>query len=166
MKRSVPFALVLGLAAACGGGAPTSRAAVSPILSGDTCALHLDAVSCRADVLGCSWYPNTRACAVGAPCPPGWCSAPVAADGGTGGTGNDGGASASAGCACPGPGGALCVEELGGPAAPAQPAITCQAVPASCAAADRCGCLSSAALGACAASPQVTGLCLCDDGLR
>lgn len=161
MKRFVPIAVVV--LAACGGTASSSRSAGSPMLSGDLCALHADAVSCRADPQGCAWYPNTRACQVGLPCPAGWCSNPRSVDGGTT---VDGGVSASAGCACPGASGDACVEEIGGPAIQAPPSITCEPVPASCALADRCGCLASPTLGACAASQQVTNLCTCDNGIR
>jgi len=161
MKWIVPVALVL--LGSCGGGASTSRSAVSPILSGDLCAVHQDSTSCRADTQGCNWYPNTRACQVGAPCPAGWCFNPLTFDGGTLG---DGGVAASAGCACPGAGGDACVEEIGGPAVQAQPSITCESVPASCALHDRCGCLSNSTLGTCTASQQVTNLCTCDNGIR
>jgi hypothetical protein len=135
------------------------------MLSGDTCALHQDATSCRADTQGCAWYVNTRACVVGQPCPVGWCSNPQPVDGGTAG---DGGISASAGCACPGAGGDACVEEIGGPTVQGQgqPSITCESVPVGCTLADRCGCLSNSTLGACAASQQVTNLCVCDNGIR
>jgi hypothetical protein len=159
MKWMVPVAFVL---AACGAAAPSSRSTVSPVLSGDTCALHQDATSCQADSQGCSWYPNTRPCQVGTPCPAGWCFNAQTTGGGTGG------ASASASCACPGTANDMCVEEIGGPAVQgqSQPSITCEAVPASCALPDRCGCISNSTLGTCTASPQVTGLCVCDNGIR
>ncbi len=161
MKWSV--LLTAALLAACSGGASSSRSGASPMLSGDTCALHQDATSCRADSQGCAWYANTRPCQVGEPCPAGWCSNPQASDGGTTA---DGGIAASAGCACPGAGGDACVMEIGGPAVQAQPSITCEAVSASCTLADRCGCLTNATLGTCRSSDQVTNLCVCDDGIR
>lgn len=161
MKWISPVGLVL--LASCGGTSLAPRATPSPMLSGDLCALHQEATSCRGDPQGCSWYPNTRACPVDGPCPPGWCSGPETVDAGTGVAG---GVAASAGCACPGAGGDACVEELGGPAPQQPPAVVCAAVPASCASPDRCRCLSGAALGTCDASEQVTNLCLCDGGLR
>ncbi len=159
MKWSLPVAVAL---VACGAVSTTSVSS-SPIITGDTCALHQDATSCRGDSQGCAWYANTRACYVGQPCPAGWCSRPQAADGGTGA---DGGVAASAGCACPGAGGDACVTEIGGPALPVQPSITCESIPASCSLSDRCGCLSSSSLGTCRASDQVTNLCVCDNGIR
>ena len=157
-SASAPVALVL--LTACGGAAPAPRgSSASPTLSGDTCALHQDPTTCRADSQGCSWYPNTRACLVGAPCPAGWCSRTPIASGG-------GGVAGSAACACPGGGDDACVVEIGGPAVPAPPPITCQPIPASCALPERCGCLSGAPLGTCASSDQVTNLCVCDDGIR
>jgi hypothetical protein len=161
MKWIAPVAVIL--LAACGGAASTSRNAITPLLSGDTCALHQDATSCRADTQGCAWYLNTRACQDSPPCPAGWCSKPQTVDGGTGA---DGGVSASAGCACPGAGGDMCIEEIGGPAISVQPSITCEAVPASCTLTDRCGCLSNSTLGVCVSSEQVTNLCVCDNGIR
>ena len=161
MKWIVPFVVVL--VAACGGAASTSHSSAIPMLSGDLCTLHQDATSCRADTQGCAWYPNTRACQVGAPCPAGWCSKPQPVDGGTAG---DGGTSVSAGCACPGSGGDACVEEIGGPAVQLQPSITCEAIPANCSLADRCACVANSSLGTCRSSDQVTNLCVCDNGIR
>ncbi len=154
------ISVVAAVLISCGGSPATHETSASPILTGDTCALHQDATTCRADAQGCSWYPNTRACQVGEPCPAGWCSSPQ-----TGG-GDGGGVSASAGCACPGGGGDVCVEEIGGPALQQPAAITCEAVPQSCTLPDRCACVSSVSLGTCAASLQVTNLCVCDNGIR
>ncbi len=158
MKCMIP--VLAAVLVSCGGSPATHQTASSPIITGDTCALHQDATSCRADAQGCSWYANTRACQVGEPCPAGWCSSPQ-----TPGAGG-GGVSASASCACPFAGGDLCVEEIGGPALQQPPSITCEAVPASCTLTDRCGCLSSSSLGTCAASLQVMNLCTCDNGIR
>lgn len=160
MRWMIPVVAVLLVS--CGGSPATDQTAASPILTGDTCALHQDATSCRADAQGCSWYPNTRPCQVGQTCPAGWCSSPQTGEGGGGGV------SASAGCACPGAGGDVCVEEIGGPAVqlPPSPSITCEAIPTACTLADRCACLASASLGTCATSQQVTNLCVCDNGIR
>ncbi len=148
--------------AACGAPSTASRS-TSPIITGDTCTLHQDSASCRADTQGCNWYANTRPCQVGQPCPAGWCSQPPGADGGTA---LDGGISASAGCACPGAGGDACVMEIGGPAVQVQPPITCERVSATCSLPDRCACLANSTLGTCRSSDQVTNLCICDNGIR
>lgn len=159
MKRVVLIAL--GSLAACGGAASMGSGAASPVITGDTCALHLDAASCRADAPRCAWYPNTRPCQVGEPCPAGWCSSASSGGGGTGG-----GGVVSAGCACPGAAGDVCVMEIGGPAIQVSPPITCAAVPESCSSASRCACIQDAALGTCTPSAQVTNLCVCDNGIR
>lgn len=149
--------VVLALVAACSA-APMTSGSVSPIVTGDTCGLNQDAVSCRTDSQAmCAWFVNTRPCLVGQPCPAGFCSQLQAADGGIG---------VSAGCACPGVGTDVCVMEIGGPAAPAPPPITCASVPASCTDPDHCGCLTNPTLGACVSSVQVTNLCVCDNGIR
>jgi hypothetical protein len=156
------FPLAIALLAACGAPA-THGVNASPIITGDTCALHQDSASCRADTQRCTWYANTRPCQVGQPCPAGWCSQPQGVDGGTS---FDGGVSASAGCACPGAGGDACVMQIGGPAVQGQPSITCMSIPASCSLADHCGCLTSSSLGTCLPSDQVTNLCICSNGVR
>jgi hypothetical protein len=156
MKWIVSVTVVL--VAACGGGGSTSSTSSNPLVTGDTCALHQDATSCRADTLACLWYANTRPCQVGQPCPVGWCSKVQPASGG--------GVSASAACACPGSGTDVCVEQIGGVAIQVQPPITCETISSSCAFSDRCACLTSSSAGTCRASDQVTNLCVCDNGIR
>src|SRR5207245_2470981 len=150
----VLFSAFVALAAcAAGGSRPSTGSGAHPIMSGGSCAQYLDATSCRADP-SCNWYPNTRPCQVGQPCPAGWCYAPnPPADGGSGVT---------AGCACVSSSGSstpdVCVEQIGGPATQSSPAIFC--APA-CSTADPCGCITGQ--GPCAPSADVTNLCVCDN---
>lgn len=151
--------LAAAILAACGGAARTG-ASGNPVVTGDACALHEDAAGCRADPGGCAWYPNTRPCAVGQPCPAGWCYHPQPADGGF-----DGGVSTS--CACPGASDDTCVMQLGGPAIQVPPPITCAAIPVGCSSSDRCACLAQpGSIERCWSSDQVANLCLCDNGAR
>jgi hypothetical protein len=158
MKWVASFALAV--LAACGGSSTTGTAS-SPVVTGDTCALHQDASSCRAAAQGCVWYANTRPCQVGQTCPAGWCSTFQPAGGG-------GDGSASAACACAGSGADVCVEQIGGPAiqAQAQTPITCEAISTNCTLSDHCACLTSSTNGTCRSSEQVTKLCVCDNGIR
>jgi hypothetical protein len=162
MKWVVP--IIAALIAACG--AASSRGSSgngSPIITGDSCALHEDAATCRADAQGCIWFANTRPCQVGQPCPAGWCSHSQPLDGGPS---SDSGVSASAGCACPGAAGDICVMQIGGTAIQVEPQITCAPMPAICALPDRCACLAQSTFGTCRSSDQVTNLCICDNGIR
>jgi hypothetical protein len=156
MKRIALLAAALLIA--CGAANHTGTSG-SPVITGDVCALHEDATSCRADPGRCAWYPNTRACVVGQPCPAGWCYHPAATGGGF-----DGGVSAA--CACPEASGDVCMMQIGGPAIQAQPPITCAAIPVSCSLSDRCACLAQGAVERCWSSDQVTNLCVCDNGIR
>lgn len=160
MKRAV--SLVASFLFACGGARSGTGTSGGPAVTGDACALHEDATTCRADSR-CAWYANTRPCLVGQPCPAGWCYRPRPADGGSE---FDGGVSAA--CACPGSSAQVCMEQIGGPAiqADAGPAITCATVPAGCSVSDRCACLAQGAIERCWASDQVSNLCICDDGVR
>jgi hypothetical protein len=160
MRWSLPVAAAL--VAACGA-ASNNGGSTSPIISGDTCALHQDEAGCRADARMCLWYANTRPCQAGDPCPAGWCNSPQPLDGGAA---PDGGASASAACACPGAMGATCLIQIGGPAIPVEPPITCATFPAGCVSADRCVCLAQGSVETCQSSDQVTNLCVCDNGVR
>jgi hypothetical protein len=160
MRRVVFLIAAVITACSAGNHAGTSG---SPVLTGDTCALHEDATTCAADP-ACAWYPNTRPCVVGQPCPAGWCHHPVATDGGSG---FDGGG-ISAACACPGSSAEVCMEQIGGPAiqADAGPTITCATIPATCSLLDRCACLAQGTVERCWSSEQVTNLCICDNGIR
>jgi hypothetical protein len=161
MKRRGP--LVAIFLVACGGARNNASTSGTPVITGDTCTLHEDATSCRADS-ACSWYPNTRPCIVGQPCPAGWCYQPQAGDGGTG---VDGGG-VSAACACPGSSADVCMEQIGGPAIQADAGMTiaCVTIPATCSLLDRCACLAQGAIERCWSSDQVTNLCICDNGIR
>lgn len=157
MKRAL--LLAASLLASCGTATGNGAGGASiPVIAGDACALHEDATTCRADPLGCAWYPNTRPCAVGEPCAAGWCYHPQPLDGGVGGV--------HAACACPGTAGDACVEQIGGPATQVPPPITCQAIPPGCALPDRCACLAQGTLERCWSSDQVANLCICDNGIR
>jgi hypothetical protein len=155
------LAALLAFLAACGATSSTGSGA-SAVVTGDSCALHQDDPSCRADPQGCVWYSNTRPCQLGQPCPAGWCSKAQPSGGGS--TGGSGGASAA--CACPGASGDVCVLQIGGPAIQVAPPIACEAVPGRCSVADRCACLTGSMTGTCRASDQVANLCVCDDGVR
>jgi hypothetical protein len=155
------------LMTACGsaGSGISGSGSTSALVTGDGCALHQDAVSCRADSQGCNWYLNTRPCQLGQPCPAGWCNRQRPVDGSTAG---GGGISGAAGCACPSVAGDACVIQVGGPAVQVsmQPAITCEAIPAGCSSSDRCTCLAQGTIERCWSSDQVTNLCICDNGIR
>jgi hypothetical protein len=155
-----PTLALAALLSACGSAA---NGASSPIVSGDSCALHQDATSCLADPQICRWYANTRPCLAGEPCPAGWCYHPQP-DGGIDG-GGVGAGSAQAACACPGSGQA-CMVQIGGPAIQVEPPVECVTMPAGCTLADRCGCLAQGGLERCWTSETVSGLCVCDNGVR
>ncbi len=159
MKWAIP--VLVAVIAACSPASSTSG--TNPIITGDACALHQDAVSCRSDPQGCVWYANTRPCQVDQPCPAGWCSGRQPLDGGSAG---DGGLSASAGCACPGASDEVCEKQIGGPAMQVEPPITCTVIPSGCLSPDRCACLAQGGLERCWSSDQVANLCICDNGIR
>ncbi len=165
VPRFVMTALLLAAACGAAGGGARTGGDPTALLTGDTCALHTDGTSCRADLQGCAWYPNTRACLVGQPCPAGWCYLAQSSGGSASG---GGGGAVSASCACSGGADDVCVQQVGGPAVQAgtPPSITCAPRPSSCAAADPCACLAQGPIERCASSAQVANLCLCDSGAR
>lgn len=129
-----------------------------PVLSGDTCALATDATTCAADP-DCTWFGTGCACPPNDPsctCPPGACGSIHGAGSGTG--------SGSTGAACACPNGAVCVEQIGGPAQPAgaTPDITCVAPDPGTG--DPCTRIPNE--GTCHDSTTVGGLCVCDNGIR
>jgi len=131
-------------------------------IQGDACAVHSDQTACRADS-GCAWYAYGRPCpANDSTCPSGVCQS--ASSGGGGGGGGTGSGTAS--CVCFN--GGVCFEQTGG--TPQQLGSTPQPVPLpiQCAQVpdqgDRCALIQNQ--GHCTASPTVTGLCLCDNGIR
>ena len=180
------FAFVAAVAGSflfsCGieaGDVPDEAASTAAQISRNSCASHTDSKSCGADTADrCTWYINTRACALGQICPAGFCSAPPApTDGGIGSgetgtvgtsTGKDAGVpSGGGGGACSCPNGGVCYEQVGGPALQGSgPQIVCKAVPSTCKAADVCQCFVSSPIEHCAASTTVGGLCVCDNGIR
>ncbi len=163
MKRVISVAALV-VACGAGRGGPSGGISSSALVTGDTCALHQDAVTCRADPQGCAWYPNTRPCRIDQPCPAGWCYLQQSGSGAPA----DGGISASAGCACSSGSGDVCMLQVGGTAvqSSSQPAIACVARPVGCSATDPCSCLAQGAIERCWSSDQVTGLCICDNGIR
>ncbi len=131
-----------------GGGSITDGGACPP--PSPACTGFTDETSCVADTVDrCVWYALGRPCSETGPCVSGVCQqAPppgCSPDGG-------GGSTSGSGCACPN--GAVCVQKDGGPIACEEPVSSCMD------GASACGCLASSD-GACAASPDVTGLCIC-----
>jgi len=145
------LAVVLVLVSGC---ADHKRAADQLAIEGDACAARLDKASCAAD-LSCTWFALGRPCPVSdSTCPSGVCQS-SSSGGGGGGTGTG-----SAACVCFD--GGVCFEQVGGTVQPAGgPVIECAAVPDQ---GDRCALIEGQ--GHCVASPNVTGLCICDNGLR
>jgi len=126
----------------------------SPELSGDPCAVHMDQTACLAED-GCGWYAYGRPCpGDGSYCPAGVCQSTAGSGSGSG--------SGSAACACPD--GGVCFEQLGGPAQQGggEPTIACT-TPAP---GDGDPCLRIEGQGTCSDSPTVSGLCMCDNGIR
>jgi len=165
MRRLVLVIIAAG--AACGGSTtnvPAGGTSSTAIVTGDTCAVHEDATTCRADAQGCSWYLNTRPCQLGQPCPAGWCYLPQPNGAGSSGVGS----TVSAACACSGAANQVCLQQIGGPAIQGSttPAITCSAPPTNCTAADTCTCLAQGPIERCWSSTPVTNLCICDNGVR
>jgi hypothetical protein len=66
---------------------------------------------------------------------------------------------ATASCVCRN--GEVCFEQIGGPAQSTMPMFGCAQVPDQ---GDRCALIQDQ--GRCTASTSVTGLCLCDNGIR
>ena len=125
-------------------------------VTGDDCAVHNDQASCAADT-GCQWEDLGRPCQDGQPCVSGVCSSPPGSGGGGSGSGSSSGHAA---CACPN--GGVCFEQIGGTAQQGDPEIQC-ATP-SAGSGDPCSLITGE--GTCTDDPNVTGLCLCDNGIR
>ena len=147
-------ALMLIVLAACADQATGSSK--DPVLSGDACAVYTETAACNADS-ACTWYGT------GCACPPNdpacTCSAGTCASKNPG----SGSGSGSTGTACACPNGGVCYEQVGGPATsdPA-PAIECTTpAPGS---GDPCARITGQ--GTCSDSPNVGGLCICDNGQR
>jgi hypothetical protein len=152
------FALAGACFAACN--STGSNASHDYSVTGDACELHLDEQSCAADTAhDCVWPPACEApCFVGdggTICPCGNVTCQRRQTGGS-----DGGSSAGAGCACPN--GGVCMEQIGGPAIDSN-GLNIECVQA-CAIATDCSCITGQ--GRCGPSPNVTGLCVCDNGIR
>lgn len=124
----------------------------APVINGDDCAVHSDQTSCLADS-GCAWAELGRPCQIGVPCQSGVCYSPGSGSGSGSGSG-------MAGCACPN--GGVCYEQIGGPAVQNPPEVQCT-VPAP-GSGDPCSRITGQ--GTCTDSLDVTGLCLCDNGIR
>jgi hypothetical protein len=122
------------------------------------CGAFLDEKSCVGDAKDdCEWVPAACPALAGVVCPAGACIQVSSTGGGTGG--------GKSGCACPN--GEVCVEQLGGPAVQpgATAAIQCLPLP-KCTNPDPCACLGTTMLDGCKPSPDVAGLCICDNGIR
>jgi hypothetical protein len=149
------LALVIVGLAACGG----QQSSTTAQISGDTCAVHIDQTSCVAQS-GCQWFGLGRPCpADGSYCQSGVCQGPSSSGSGTG----SGSASGGAACACPD--GGVCFEQIGGPAQQTGGGgdqIMC-AVPAA-GSGDACARIEGE--GTCRDSETVSGLCICDNGIR
>jgi hypothetical protein len=125
-----------------------------PVITGDKCEAYADPTACAADST-CRWYGT------GCACPPNdpscTCSGGVCAS--AEGTGSGSG-SAMAACACSN--GEVCFEQIGGPAVQSPPQIDCT-LPAS-GTGDPCPRIQNQ--GTCMDSTTISGLCICDNGIR
>ena len=151
LLASVAFVVAAGCAA-------EQTSSTSPQITGDTCALHADATTCAGDAT-CTWLGTGCACPPNSPdctCPDGACVST------TGQGSSSGSGSTGAACACPN--GDVCFEQIGGTAqsSDAPPPIACT-TPAS-GTGDPCPRIVGE--GTCHASTAVSGLCLCDNGIR
>jgi hypothetical protein len=145
--------VVLAFLIACGGDDGGKSGAAQ--LSGDSCAAHVDQESCVADS-PCQWY------GLGRPCPAdgSYCQSGVCQDPGAGGGSGSGGAGAA--CACPD--GGVCFEQVGGTVQQGSGGDEIQcAVPGS-GSGDVCARIEGQ--GTCQPSETVSGLCVCDNGIR
>lgn len=154
MRRLV---FVLVFAACADKGSSTTN---EPVLTGNTCQVHTDATSCDQDT-DCQWLGTGCACPANDPscsCPPGACESKSGQGSGTG----SGSGTSTAACACPN--GEVCYEQIGGPAqqAGSGPMIDCT-LPAA-GTGDPCSRISGQ--GTCTDSATVSGLCVCDNGIR
>ena len=148
--------VVLVFAACADHGSGTTN---EPVLSGNTCQIHTDATTCDADA-DCTWLGTGCACPQNDPscsCPPGACVNKNSNQGSGSGSG-----STTAACACPN--GEVCYEQVGGPAqmAGTGPMIACT-LPAP-GSGDPCSRVQGE--GTCTDSTTVSGLCVCDNGIR
>jgi hypothetical protein len=152
-------------------------------ITGDECRLYNDVTSCDAHS-PCTWIAADAPCQQGSTClPAGVCVSPDSGGGSGSGSGSGGGSGSGSGsgsgggsgsgsgsgsgggsgsgsatgCACAN--GGICYEQIGGPAqqAGSEPDIQCFAASS---------CDGITGQGHCSPDPNVTGLCLCDDGIR
>jgi hypothetical protein len=147
-------ALVLVFVIACGGGDDSSKSGAAQ-LSGDACAAHIDQASCVADS-PCQWY------ALGRPCPGdgSYCQSGVCQDPNAGGGSGSGGAGAA--CACPD--GGVCFEQVGGTVQQGSAGEEIQCAVPGAGSGDACARIEGQ--GTCRPSETVSGLCVCDNGIR
>ena len=145
--------MMLVLAACADQGTGTSH---DPVLSGDACAVYTETAACNADN-ACTWFGTGCACPPNDPscvCSPGACGSKNPGSG-------SGSGSSSAGCACSD--GGVCYEQIGGTATMnMSPMIECTTpTPGS---GDACARITGQ--GTCTDSTTVSGLCICDNGIR
>jgi hypothetical protein len=120
--------------------------------------VHVDQTTCTADT-PCTWYELGRPCPDdGTVCQSGVCSNPA----GSGSGGGSGSGSTGAGCACSN--GGVCYEQVGGTAQQGGTGPEVQCTTPAAGDGDPCGRI--AGQGVCSDSTQVTGLCICDNGIR
>lgn len=144
--------LVIGACAA-------QQGSVSPQITGDSCAVHVDDTTCTADS-ACTWLGTGCGCPANDPscsCSAGSC---VSKSGGSGA--GSGSGSASAACACSD--GGVCVEQIGGPAQQSGTDPQIQCITPAPGSGDPCARIQGE--GTCTDSPTVSGLCTCDNGER
>ena len=133
-----------------------STSSTQPKLTGDQCAVYTNDQTCAADA-DCTWFGTGCACPPNSPncvCSPGACGSKNG-----GGSGNGSGMT-MAGCACSD--GGVCYEQIGGTAMMGPPTIECATPTAGTG--DACGRIQGQ--GTCTDSTTVSGLCLCDNGIR
>ncbi len=137
-------------------GCTTSTSSTQPKLTGDQCAVYTDSQTCNADS-DCTWFGTGCACPPNDPsctCSPGACGSK------TGNGSSSGSGTTGAACACPN--GGVCYEQIGGPATMTPPTIECTTPTAGTG--DVCTRITGE--GTCTESMTVSGLCLCDNGIR
>jgi len=135
-------------------------------ITGDQCKVYDDQTSCDAHS-PCHWYDLGIPCQVGQPCVSGVCSAPSTGGGGTGGGGGGGGGTGSGSAACVCFDGGVCYEQIGGPAQQSGTTPQIQCYPASaCPGGCSSVCDEIVGQGTCSEDPNVSGLCICDNGIR
>jgi hypothetical protein len=142
------------------GCATHSASSNEPQLTGDTCALYTDATSCDQNT-DCTWFGTGCACPPNDPsctCSPGACASK------TGGGSGSGSGSSTGGAACACPNGEVCFEQVGGPAQQAGTSPTIECTLPAAGSGDACPRIQGE--GTCTDSTTVTGLCLCDNGIR